>query len=692
MASLSNINGLFDVHSTGAILFSTSHGTSGQILRSNGNAAPTWVAASTVIGGPYLPLTGGTLSGPLAGTSATFSGTITSGNITINGSSRALIVKSSNDQVVSSFICDGNAISTIGFKGNTGANDYNVRIGADGSSLVAYTVNTVRMTINSSGNTTFAGRVTIGTVDTVTGGHLNIGEASPTIQLFDTTNDAKLLIYTQDSSSIIGTYSNHPLAFYTDSGLTLTLNTDHSATFAGNQVTVDPASGDAILQLQSSTQTLRIDQNSIRTGTNNNLALFTNGNLNQLVLKQSNGNVGIGTSSPVGKLQVILPAYTSQDTNSQQAIFGVDSGYGVRVGYNETDNKGYINVLQPLVAWGSLILQKGGGNVGIGTDSPDYKLEVQGVISSADAGLQKATFANVGNDLVLTANADATNVTANILFKSSGAGGSSVSEKMRIDSSGRVGINTTVFPSSGFAKLVVAGGAIAARPSGVNDYFSYIKSNWASENAFEIGIEGAGTQHRFITSGNYYNGTELRFWTNDTRRVTINSIGNVGINENSPSQTLDVNGQMTHNGLVMKSGDGVYVDRYLAYTINISLIASTWVDTGIYSNSGSYQLGASGTYAVQIYSDSHGGEPYWYDAYWSGIMSWHQGSVNQNAVFEIPLTQAAHSTNSRHLELRIQNTLGSGPGTPTNNARLEVKTTASGTNTVSLSFRFRRLI
>ncbi len=76
MASLSNINGIFDVHSTGAILFSTSHGTSGQILRSNGNAAPTWVDASTVIGGPYLPLTGGTLTGPLSGTSATFSGII----------------------------------------------------------------------------------------------------------------------------------------------------------------------------------------------------------------------------------------------------------------------------------------------------------------------------------------------------------------------------------------------------------------------------------------------------------------------------------------------------------------------------------------------------------------------------------------------------------------------------------------
>ncbi len=90
MASLSNINGIFDVHSTGAILFSTSHGTSGQILKSNGNAAPTWVDASTVIGGPYLPLTGGTLTGNLAisgsnsltvggiltGTTATFSGLV----------------------------------------------------------------------------------------------------------------------------------------------------------------------------------------------------------------------------------------------------------------------------------------------------------------------------------------------------------------------------------------------------------------------------------------------------------------------------------------------------------------------------------------------------------------------------------------------------------------------------------------
>ena len=60
---------------SGAVAFggATNYGTSGQLLKSNANASPAWVDASSVIGGPYLPLTGGTLTGALTGTSATFS-------------------------------------------------------------------------------------------------------------------------------------------------------------------------------------------------------------------------------------------------------------------------------------------------------------------------------------------------------------------------------------------------------------------------------------------------------------------------------------------------------------------------------------------------------------------------------------------------------------------------------------------
>jgi hypothetical protein len=292
------------------------------------------------------------------------------------------------------------------------------------------------------------------------------------------------------------------------------------------------------------------------------------------------------------------------------------------------------------------------------------------IYSASDSNIYNI-FGSSGNYLIGTGNKNTT----------------SWSEKMRIDSSGRTIIQSGTFTTPAYTPA--------------QGYPLHVQGI-ASQCLISIGRSGqtTGSQGTIIgldTTTSYLwnrDNINITFGTNDTTRMTIQSGGNVGIATGTfvPTQKLDVDGQMTHDGLVMKSGDGVYIDRYLAYTISISLIAFNWVDTGIYSNSGSYQLGASGTYAVQIYSDSHAGEPYWYSAYWSGIMSWHQGSVNQNGVFEIPLTTAAHSTNGRTLELRIQNTLTSGPGTPVNNARLEVKTTAAGTNPVDLFFRFRRLI
>lgn len=81
---------------------------------------------------------------------------------------------------------------------------------------------------------------------------------------------------------------------------------------------------------------------------------------NDLPISVSTSNVGIGLSAPVGKLEVSLPLYTNEDTSSQQAIFGNGiSSNGVRIGYNNTTNIGYINALKPGVAWSTLII---GGN------------------------------------------------------------------------------------------------------------------------------------------------------------------------------------------------------------------------------------------------------------------------------------------------------------------------------------------
>ncbi len=102
MASLSNINGIFDVHSTGAVQFNGNHGASGQILKSNGNAAPTWIPQSDIVGA-YLPLAGGTLTGATAtasGISFTVGGVFTlqgagANTTTFDTTANQLIIKNS---------------------------------------------------------------------------------------------------------------------------------------------------------------------------------------------------------------------------------------------------------------------------------------------------------------------------------------------------------------------------------------------------------------------------------------------------------------------------------------------------------------------------------------------------------------------------------------------------------------------
>ena len=125
----------------------------------------------------------------------------------------------------------GNDISSLVFSRGAGGNSGYAQIWSRPNNDTALS-KIVQFGEDNSLETTFAGNVVIGAVDAVATG-LNIGEASPTIQLFDTTNDAKLLIYTQDSSSIVGTYSNHPLALFTNSTQALNLDTSQNAVFAG---------------------------------------------------------------------------------------------------------------------------------------------------------------------------------------------------------------------------------------------------------------------------------------------------------------------------------------------------------------------------------------------------------------------------------------------------------------------------
>jgi len=152
MAILSNINGKFAVDSSGGIQFSGQTGTSGYVLKSNGNAAPTWVDGSTVIGGPYLPLSGGTLTGAtatasgisftvggaLTGTTAGFSGSISaSGNSNSFGNTTIAALSASTGTFSASVTAAGNSNSfgTTTFAGNVTFNGPSTKFNTDGDSF-----------------------------------------------------------------------------------------------------------------------------------------------------------------------------------------------------------------------------------------------------------------------------------------------------------------------------------------------------------------------------------------------------------------------------------------------------------------------------------------------------------------------------------------------------------------------------
>ena len=289
--------------------------------------------------------------------------------------------------------------------------------------------------------------------------------------------------------------------------------------------------------------------------------MVSNSDLAMTIL--ANKNVGIGAESPVGKLQVSLPAYTNEDTNSQQAIFGVDSGYGVRIGYNETDNKGYINVLKPGVAWGSLILQEDVGKVGIGETNPAHKLSIKatddtrGILvnntlttSYAEVALKASREFRMG-----TGNsASATDARDRWYVYDATAG----THRLTLDSLGNFGIGTT----SPQTKLEVNGGLVKIVENSNTAFYGgdYVRVFGTQSYGFR-NSSGSAIAQISLTGNSYFNG------------------GNVGIGTTSPSYRLQI-------GIAGSLIDSIRIGSYAVAKNTRQYIGYTRADSGLFEESG----------------------------------------------------------------------------------------------------------
>ena len=176
-------------------------------------------------------------------------------------------------------------------------------------------------------------------------------------------------------------------------------NATSSALFAITNV----SSGNPIATLSASTNGngISIDANNSTIQSLRNNTLTLGGNTTGDIVLNGNGNnkVGIGNASPLSYLSVgatptapyntpIVAGFYSPSDGANSVYIsrsGVANPQNLAFGVNQTSLYSEIQALQDGIGFNSLVLNKQGGNVGIGTTSPTALLDVAGTASVSGA-------------------------------------------------------------------------------------------------------------------------------------------------------------------------------------------------------------------------------------------------------------------------------------------------------------------
>ena len=262
------------------------------------------------------------------------------------------------------------------------------------------------------------------------------------------------------------------------------------------------------------------------------------------------GNVGIGTTSPAYKLDVAGTA------EFQDYIRITNTGGSQKILLGNQDSAGVDNPSVILAANGNTYIGGGdswtegggnydytatftdSGNVGIGTTSPNQKLHLYGgnisIDNSSDVALIFAKSGASKYEWYLD------NVANNFGLYDRG----NSAWRFNVTNSGNVGIGIT----NPLDKLQVQGNV--AVPSGV------IYNGAASNSA------GLGLNNAYFDASGYYG---IRFFSSlatvgsQTERMRITNTGNVGIGTTSPSEKLEVNGNVKANSFIAAKDAGIYI-------------------------------------------------------------------------------------------------------------------------------------
>ena len=313
----------------------------------------------------------------------------------------------------------------------------------------------------------------------------------------------------------------------------------------------------------------------------------------------SSGNVGIGTSSPSEKVQINNGRLRFLESGQRQYNIGIASGTPDFQIYDATFS------YAPFTLDGS-------GNVGIGISSPAYKLETK----DGDIATVKLTAAAGGNAVngmrfrvnnsANTAesatlgmiNAETVNSWGGVLtFSTKPANGTpneTVTERMRIDSSGNVGIGVVPSASSATTNIELPYGAtLSSRSNTTAPQFAMMSNavgNWYEPTykingyATQYVQQGNDGTHAWSTAASGTAGNAISF----AERMRIDSSGNLLVGTTAVQAKLTVAenqassfvGHFTNSngnayGLGIDTGSGSQIFFYLNNSNKGSIISNS---------------------------------------------------------------------------------------------------------------------
>jgi len=581
-----------------------------------------------------LPLAGGTLTGALSGTSATFSGRVQSsggGNGTTDGGFK---INNYSNASSRSYLL----LNDVTAYGDFGVYQSTTQTGSTYSSLLYFTlagaatfsssVQTTDLRYSGSGYLTY-GTGTVGTETFI----IRNGAASPALTIAyggaATFSSSLTVERIQINSS---TYE--PLAInssYGQVGLKFGLNGSYFAAIgSANNVTGAYAGSETDLGIGTSGSATA------------NITFVTGTGLGRRMTITAAGNVGIGTTTPSTKLDVNGGSRFrgNLDLDANQRITGQ---YWVNGGseltylqmYNGGDASinigtkhwlGYISFESGNGAYTERMRITNTGNVGIGTTSPSYLLDVNGTgrfsgnltgssftfgggtfssLVTFNGGLNSAAYLTVGG--VATFNNTAT-------FNSTLTGTSATF-------SGNVGIGTTSPVSVLHIEQIQNAESLITLRNNRQDLgnvpiFGISAQNSTVDIARISFYRGGGGSSGYLTfSTKFDNASSL------TEKVRIDGAGNVGIGTTSPSTKLNIYSDTTADGIlvdilsrpritlrdrgnsdtIIGTGDYGLDDFFIdTYSGNALAIKGSTRNVGIGTTSPNYKLDVNGY--INIYS------------------------------------------------------------------------------------------